>query len=207
MPEFPKNPDGSNNWDSFFGKEKKKEWTYETLREDVLGKGIKSSSDYVRDSSNNGWPATLTLTSMPNFPKNSDGSNNWDAFFGREKWTYESLREDVLGKGIKSSLDYDRNSSINGWPAKETLTSMADFPKNPDGSNNWDAFFGREKKKEWTYESLRRDVIEKGIKSSSDYRKNSQNNSWPNFQTLVSMPEFPKNPDGSNNWDAFFGKK
>ena len=65
----------------------------------------------------------------------------------REKWTYETLRKDILKKGIKSSVGYIKISSNNGWPALQTIVSMPDFPKNPDGSNNWDAFFGREKKR------------------------------------------------------------
>jgi hypothetical protein len=83
---------------------------------------------------------------------------------------------------------------------------MPEFPKNPDGSNDWDTFLENEKKKEWTYETLRNDILEKGIKSSLDYGKNASKNNWPSRKTIVSMPEFPKNPDGSNDWDAFLGK-
>jgi len=206
MPDFPKKPDGSNDWDTFLGKEKKKEWTYETLRKDILEKGIKSSDDYGKSAPKNNWPVIRTLTSMPDFPKNADGSNDWDTFFQKEKWTYESLRKEVLKNGIKSSTDYVKSSPKNNWPSPITLVSMPDFPKKPDGSNDWDSFFGKEKKKEWTYETLRKDILEKGIKSSKDYSQNAQKYSWP-IRKLGSMPDFPKKPDGSNDWGAFFGRE
>lgn len=47
----------------------------------------------------------------------------------------------------------------------------------------------------------------KGIKSSGDYQKQAPQNKWPEFKTLTSMPEFPKNTDGSNDWDTFFGRE
>ena len=185
----------------------KEEWIYEKLRNNVIEKGIKSSRDYQKNSSKNNWPASDTLTSMPEFPKNRDGSNDWNTFFERKIWTYETLRNNVIEKGIKSSKDYKKNSSKNNWLAPDTLTSMPEFPKNRDGTNDWDTFLEREKKKEWTYETLRNDILEKGIKSSKKYIKNSSKNNWPASITLTSMPEFPKNRDGSNDWNTFFENK
>jgi superfamily II DNA or RNA helicase len=210
MEEFPKNPDGSNDWDTFLEREKKKEWTYETLRKDILEKGIKSSGDYVKNSPKNNWPNPKILTSTEEFPKNSDGTNNWDTFLEREKkkeWTYEILKKDVLERGIKSSHQYSTDATKNNWPSSKTLTSTAEFPKNPDGTNDWSAFLRNEKKKEWTYETLRKDILEKGIKSSGDYIKKSPKNNWPSAITLIKMPEFPKNPDGSNDWDTFLERE
>ncbi len=187
------------------GKEGKKEWTLETLQADVRAKGIKFSSEYSQNAYKNGWPNPPVLTLIPGFPRNPDGSKNWDAFLGREKrpvWTFETLQADVKAKGIKTAREYAEKGLENKWPTVKTLTSMSKFPKNPDGSNDWDTYLGREKKKVWTFETLQEDVRKKKIKSSEDYNINAAKNNWPNFTTLTSMPEFPKK-DGSNNWGAF----
>ncbi len=207
MPEFPKNPDGSNDWDTFFDREKRKEWTYETLREDLLAKEIKSSRDYEKKQKDNQWPVSGTLTSMPEFPKNPDGSNDWDTFLVREKkkWqTYSELREEIVSKGITSSVKYANAARINKWPAPLTLTSMPEFPKNPDGSNDWDTFLGREK---FDFSKFREEVLAKGIRSTNEYREFAVANSWLNPLALTNKPEFPKNPDGSNDWDTFLGRE
>ena len=213
-PEFPKHPDGSNDWDTFLGKENKKikkneKWTFETLQADIRAMGIKSSKDYGKNSAKYNWPARITLSSMPEFPKNANGSNDWDTFFGNKKkeWTtFETLQQEVRAAGITSSKDFDEHAPQNKWPNKKTLTSMPEFPKNADGSRNWDTFLGRERKEKWTFETLQADVRAKGIISSRDYSKNSQINNWPVFSTIISKPEFPKNPDGSNDWDTFLGR-
>ena len=206
-PSFPKNPDGSNDWDKFLGREKKKEWTYESLRNDIISKGIKSSYDYMDKKKENNWIDLETLTNNSNFPKNPDGSNDWDKFLGREKkkeWTYETLKEDVLLKGIISSKDYQNKQKENKWPIGKKITSMPEFPQNPDGSKDWDTFLGREK---FDFEKFRQDVIKKKVKSSKDYVEKQKENKWPTFSTLISYPSFPKNTDGSNDWDKFLGRE
>ncbi len=207
MPEFPKNKDGSNDWDAFLNRERKKTWTYDSLRADVLEKGIKSSGDYIEKTMENKWIIVNKLTKMPEFPKNKDGSNDWDAFLNRERkktWTYDSLRADVLEKGIKSSADYTEKQIENQWPTSVTLIKMPRFPKKEDGSNDWDAFLNRERRKTWTYDSLRADVLAKGIKYRAEYIEKTKINQWPNFLTLTKMPRFPKKEDGSNDWDTYF---
>jgi len=124
----------------------------------------------------------------------------------KEQWTLKDLQSAVQAKQIKSSKDYRNQSSINNWPYFATLTNMPEFPKNPDGSNDWDTFFGLDKKIIWTFAPLQSAVQAKQIKSSVDYQNQSSINNWPAIITLTSMPEFPKNPDGSNDWDTFFGK-
>ncbi|MFA5841081.1 MAG: hypothetical protein WC847_02315 [Candidatus Paceibacterota bacterium] len=239
MQGFPRNLDGTNNWDAFFGREndewrEKSKWTYESLQGDVQEKKIKSSEEYQRQAAQNNWLSFKTLTSMSEFPKKSDGTNNWDAFLERDKFDLEKFRLKVIAKRIKSSKDYQKNASRYNWPTPQTLTSMPGFPKNPDQTNNWDEFLGREKrvwkeKKEWTFETLQRDVREKGIKSSKDYQKNAARYGWPTEPKLTSMPEFPKkfdeksiwptpktpdsmlgflkNPNKINDWDEFFGRE
>ena len=207
MPEFPKNLDDSPNWDVFFDREKKKQWTYETLRADVLAKGIKSSEEYKDKAPNNQWVSPQTLTSMPEFPKKEDGANDWITFLERKTWTYETLRADVLAKGIKSSEDYMKKALDNQWPMFATITKMPEFPKKKDGTNDWDTFLNKEKKTEWTYETLRADVLAKGIKSSVDYTKKAPNNQWPALLTLKKMPGFPKKEDNSIDWITFLERK
>ena len=188
----------------------RKGWTYDSLRADVIAKGIESSSKYIQYATENQWPSRDTLVNMPDFPKKPDGSPDWDAFLGRERraeWTYDSLRADVIAKGVRSSREYKKECPKNQWPAFVTLLKMPDFPKKPDGSPDWDAFLGRERRVEWTYDSLRADVIAKGIESSSKYIQYATENQWPSRDTLVNMPDFPKKPDGSPDWGAFFGRK
>ena len=207
-PLSPKNSDGSFDWHSFLNQEKPTEWTYETLREDVLSKGIKSSSDYLKFRKHNKWPDYSTFVNMKNFPKNLEGTLDWDKFLNREKrkeWTYESLYTDVISKGIQSTDGYKRASKDYHWPDLKRLMKINGFPKNLDNSPDWDTFFGREGRKKWTYESLREDVIRKGIKSSEKYKLRRKEEMWPDNIVLTNKPEFPKNPDGSNNWSAFLG--
>ena len=204
MPEFPKNPDGSNDWDTFLGKEK---FNFEKFRADVLSKNIKSSGEYGKYQKENKWPTLKTLINMPEFPKNPDGSNDWDTFLGKEKFNFEKFRADVLSKEVKTSKEYYEKRKDFFWPSAEALYSLPEFPKNPDGSNDWDTFLGREKSKKWTYESLRESVKQNNIKTSREYQSKQKENSWLASVTLTKLPEFPKNPDGSNDWDTFLGKK
>ena len=204
MPEFPKNLDDSPNWDVFFDREKKKQWTYETLRADVLAKGIKSSEEYKDKAPNNQWVSPQTLTSMPEFPKKEDGANDWITFLERKTWTYETLRADVLAKGIKSSVDYTKKAPNNQWPALLTLKKMPGFPKKEDNSIDWITFLER---KTWTYETLRAGVLAKDVKTSSEYKEKALDNKWPSVETLVEMSGFPKKEDRTNDWDTFFNRK
>jgi superfamily II DNA or RNA helicase len=203
-PEFPKNKDGSSDWDTFFGREK---FGFEKIRKEVIEKGITSSKDYYKQSGKNNWPNIGSLTSQSEFPKNLDGSNDWDTFFGREKFGFEKFRNKVREKGITTSQEYEDKSSENKWPIAKTLTSKPEFPKKPDGSNDWGAFLGRKKKKEWNFNSLSIDVKQKGITSTSDYADKRKENNWPALKTFISYPEFPKKPDGSRDWDTFFGRE
>jgi len=83
---------------------------------------------------------------MPEFPKNQGQTSGWDIFLGnnkREKWTYEVLRNDVLAKGVKSRANYQNKAHIFKWPRELMLTNMPEFPKNQDGSNDWDTFLNK----------------------------------------------------------------
>ncbi len=208
MPEFPKNSDGSSDWNTFLGLEKRKKWTYAEIRDIVREMGIKNSHDYSKNAAINGWPYTQLLKEMSDFPKNMDGGMDWMTFLGKEKrkeWTYETLREDVRAKGIKSSKEYGIKAPDNQWTDSKILRDMPEFPRNSDGSSDWNTFLGKEKRKEWTYETLREDVRAKGIKSSLEYGNKSKIYQWPNFRTIVKSSQFPKNSDGSSDWKTFFG--
>lgn len=58
---------------------------------------------------------------------------------------------------------------------------------------------GREKK-ELDFEKLRQEVQEKGIKSSSEYKKFAAQNKWMSVDKLITLPEF-------KGWDDFLGRK
>ena len=130
---------------SEFGKREKIKWDFETLQADVRDpkKNIKSSVDYTNNGPKYNWPAAKTLTTMPDFPKHLDGSNDWDTFLGNEKWTFETLQADVRDKKIKSSEDYGNNAPKYNWPSRHTLVAIPNFPKRLDGSNDWNTFLGR----------------------------------------------------------------
>ncbi len=207
MPEFPKNPDGTNDWDTFLNREKRKEWTYEELRQDILAKEIKSTVQYFDKRKDNQWPVASALFRFTEFPKKEDDSPDWDTFLNREKrkeWTYEELRREVIDGGVKSTMEYDRISSEKGWYALKFLKKMPEFPKNPDGTPDYDTFFGREK---FDYEKFRQEVISAGVKSSTDYSRLIKEKKWPSWNRVVKLPEFPKNPDGTNDWEDFLGQE
>ncbi|MDQ5971593.1 MAG: hypothetical protein QG566_539 [Patescibacteria group bacterium] len=206
LPEFPRNSDGTTDWKTFLGLEK---FDFEKLRQDVISKNIQGAKEYERAQKLNKWPKAITNRSE--FPKNPDGSNDWNTFLNTDReykerkiWTYATLHEDVLNKEIKSSKDYAKSQKENGWPTAKTLTSMPEFPKTQDVINDWNKYLNISKeKRNWTYETLRADVISKGIKSSREYLNEQQKNNWYSNATLVNMPEFPKNPDGTNDWNTF----
>jgi len=200
MPEFPKNPDGSNDWNTFLGIEKV---TFKDIQSAVQAKQIKSSGDYANQYSINKWPAIITLTNMSEFPKNPDGSNDWNTFLGIEKVTFKDIQSAVQLEQIQSSTVYKNQSSIHKWPDSTTLTSMPEFPKKPNGKNDWNTFLGIEK---ITFKDIQSAVQVEKITSSTVYQNQSSIHKWPNVRTLTNMPEFPKSPDGSNDWDTFLGK-
>lgn len=145
--------------------EQGKPWTYDELKQAVKEQGIKSSAQYHKEASRNGWPAHITLLRRyANF--------NWDEFLDRT--TYEQLKQAVKEQGIKSSVQYEQQSSKNGWPTAGTL-------KRKYANFNWDDFLDRE---ETTYEQLKRSVKEMGIKSGHQYRKLAPKNGWPSLNTL-----------------------
>ena len=79
---------------------------------------------------------------------------------------------DVLAKGIKSSRDYINKQKENQWLSAEKLLSFSEFPKNPDGSNDWNTFLEKEK---FDFKKFREEVLKKNIKSISDYRRQKEN--------------------------------
>jgi superfamily II DNA or RNA helicase len=202
MPGFPKKLDGTNDWDAFLEQTR----TLEDIQIQVRAEGIKSSGDYANKSSENGWPSIRYLTNMPGFPKKLDGTNDWDAFLEQTR-TLEDIQIQVRAEGIKSSVDYKNKSSENGWPVVKTLTSMQGFPKNLDGTNDWDTFLDVENLEKQRLLQVQIEVRAKGIKSSSDYGKKYSENGWPGPGYLITMPGFPKTLDGSSDWDTFLERQ
>lgn len=128
MPEF-------KGWDEFLGREKKLNWTYSSLKENVNSKNIQTSIQYQKYSPENNWPSIITLIKMPEF-------ESWDEFLGRQrkrKWNYFSVIDEVRSQGIKSSFEYQNNASKYNWPSRQKLEKMPEF-------KGWDEFLGREKK-------------------------------------------------------------
>lgn len=179
MPEF-------KSWDNFLGREERPSWNYNSLREDVISKGVKSSLEYQNNYSKYNWPGVNTLRKMPEF-------KDWDEFLGREKFDFNKLQEDVKSKNIKTGVEYINNSSKYNWPSQQTLRIMPEF-------KSWDEFLGREKKPNWAYSSLKENVNSKNIQTSSQYQKYSPENNWPSITTLTKMPEF-------ESWDEFLGRR
>ncbi len=208
MPEFPKNPDSSNDWDTFLGREKKEKSDFVKIQAEVKAQHITSTIEYRRNRLKNKWPSDTVLAKMSEFPKNPDGSNDWDTFFGREKFNFVKLQAEARAKGIKTSADYARDYSANEWPDPNTLRRRPESPKNPDGSFDWDTFLGREKGRDkFDLAKLQAEVKAKGLMSSGEYNRIYVANEWPSIPTLISHPKFPKKSDGSNDWAEFFGTK
>jgi superfamily II DNA or RNA helicase len=186
----------------------RKVWSFEEIQTSVRNIGIKSSHDYANNYSGNKWPSQRTLTSMPEFPKKEDGSNDWDKFLEAKK-SFAQIQTEVIAANIESSSDYVGKASKNKWPSKRTLTSMPEFPKKGDGSNDWASFLSMKnlETKIWTFLELQREVRGKKVFSSGDYRKKYSSYKWPSTETLINMPEFPKKGDGSNDWDDFLDTK
>lgn len=208
--DFPKNSDGSNDWDTFLGRERKPQWNYESLQQDVLSKNVITSSQYLDLAPTYNWPAIPTLRKISQFPKKKGDSFDWDIFLGREKkheWTFDTLRQDVKANNIESSVDYIKLAASKKWWSANTLIKREQFPRKVDGAPDWAEFLGKEKKPEWTYETLRNDVLSKGISKASHYQLATSENKWWDKSKLMKQPQFPKNADGSPDWDVFFGKK
>ncbi len=69
----------------------RKVWTFAELQTEVRLHKIVSSDDYRKKAPQFGFPASSTLTSMPEFPKKEDGTNDWDVF-----WEYQESGKTFL---------------------------------------------------------------------------------------------------------------
>ncbi len=152
---------GFSGWDNFFGKEKKKKFTFEELKKEVKEKGVTGSDQYRALSSKYGWPHHEALSHWPEF-------TNWTDFLDK-KLDFEKLKKEVQEKGIKSSNEYLKARVGTSWPTIESMVHNG-------FDNNWDEFFGREK---FDIEKLKKEVREKGIKNRTQYAAQAPANKWP----------------------------
>lgn len=179
---------GWTDWDSFFERESKKKWTYDSLKKSVNEAGISSSHQYHNNAKKNGWPSSNKIRKIL-----KTSGVNWDEFLKRKVFTYTELKKDVHEKGVTSITDYLNKHNEYGWPVDNTLRKI-------NGWTNWDDFLDRESRPIWTYESLKKAVNESGVTSTIQYRGKAPSNLWPSLQTVKSMIDW-------NSWDEFFEKK
>ncbi|MDD2656801.1 MAG: hypothetical protein PHQ18_04540 [Patescibacteria group bacterium] len=181
----------------------RKDWTLLSLQEDLRILGVKTSDDYHKMRSKNSWLAVETLRSRGWL---GEGEEGWDEFLGREpkkKWkTKEELQKTVQAMEVKTSDDYDKMRSKNGWLAVETLRSRGWLG---EGEEGWDEFLGREPKKKWkTKEESQKAVQEAGVTSSGDYDKMRKSNGWLSAQSLKNRGWLG---EGEEGWDEFLGRE
>ena len=198
--ELPTDPtmvkmDGWEDWDTFFDREIKKEWTYETLQKDVISKGITKSTEYFEYREKHPscrWLSEKGLKHLKGWV--GKGSKAWDRFLGREvkkEWTYETLQKAVRAANVKSSTQYLFKCSIEEWWSSQTLVDRPEWV-------SWDDFLGREPKPEKIsdFTELKKAVREAGIKIVDEYRKKAKEFGWISYNTLIKSPEW-------KGWDDF----
>ncbi|MDD2656802.1 MAG: hypothetical protein PHQ18_04545 [Patescibacteria group bacterium] len=198
--ELPTDPtmvkmEGWEDWDIFFDREEKKEWTYETIQIEAVSKGITTATEYriyKESHPEEEWPHDGSLRKMEGWL--GKGSKGWDRFLGREskkEWTYETLQEAVRNAKISSSTHYQAEFVSRKWWATKTLL------KNPKWVS-WDDFLGREPKPEKIsdFAELKKAVREAGLTIVDEYRKKAKEFGWISYNTLIKSPEW-------KGWDDF----
>ncbi|MEK7568782.1 MAG: DEAD/DEAH box helicase, partial [Patescibacteria group bacterium] len=92
----------------------KKEFDFEKFKQEVQSKGVKGSSEYKKLAARNKWTAYDTLMGKPEWSGPAD-------FFGREKFDFEKLKQEVQSKRVKSSREYIKLARQNKWIDYRTL--------------------------------------------------------------------------------------
>lgn len=162
----------------------------EKLQAEVREAGIKTTSGYKGVSSQKGWPTEITLRK-----RLAEKGLTWDDFFGRDvprSWSVKTLREEVRRRNITSMKEYiDIRPSQHGLPGYNKLTQML-----KDAGTDYDEFFGR-----LTFDEVKKQVVVRGIKSTSQYDAVSSRYGWPSIKTIRKNLE-----ERGESLDTFFNR-
>ncbi len=105
-----------------------------------------------------------------------------------KRWVFEKLKREVQGKGVKSPKEYEALRQKYKWLSSRNLLLRPEF-------KGWDDFLDGKK----LFQNLKKEVQEKGIKTSGEYARNSPKYHWPSLATLMSKSEF-------KGWDDFLDR-
>ena len=175
------------------GKETKEFLDFEILKEEVQKLGLKTQEEYAAVyKDHQGWHS-----SPQNYYKDR-GWNGWPELFGKEYrklLSFNNFVVEVRAAGINKPYEYNE-SYLNhkGWPAQPFRVYK------DKGWESWEHLFGVEKKEKLSFEDLRKQVREAGIKNRSEYKFEYQNRKgWPG------SPE--KAYEEWTGWKDFLGTK
>lgn len=199
----------TNNF-NFFGK-KKDFWskkglssykdlkTLEQIVKEMKENGIKTRKEYRKNCKKFGWPAN---------PDDAykDCWKGWDYLFSREKkidLSWEDFVSQVREAKIKGFWDYrNRYKNYKGWPSQPMnkysenwVSWMHLLDKNYSKKNSENY-----KRNEISWEELKSQVKEAGIKNSKEYRNKYKEYGW------TSSPQ-KSYPENWTNWDNFLDRK
>ena len=157
----------------------------------VQGQGIKSSQEYKNYYKGSGLPSSPERTYKENWI-------DWESFLGKgkkiQRFSYEEAQRLVQEHRIKSMSQYKSFSKEFGLPS-------APYEKYRDKWVDWDTFWGKQKKTNYTYEEAQKLVQAQGIKSAEEYR------ACYNTLGLPSNPNRKYKDSGWVDWDTFLGKQ
>jgi superfamily II DNA or RNA helicase len=167
-------------WTEFLARYK----SYDELKTEVKNAGIKAWPEYkARYKEHAGWPRNPDRFYKENWP-------GWDEFFEREAPpSYAEFQIQVLSKGIRSSLEYNKVYKEYGWPSDPSRI-YEQWP-------GWNEFL----EKYLTYQNLQDEVLRASISNNVEYRQEAKKRkNWPSSPETFYKSEWP-------GWREFLRKK
>jgi len=132
----------------------------------------------------------------PRLPSNLSIYSEWEgwtAFFGRSFLSFKDLKKEVQKEGIKDLKEYqEKQKSKPKWASNPNSTYRKEWV-------SWYDFLGKTKLEIISFQELKKEVQEAGVKNQRDYRKISKNK--PDW---VSTPERSYSKEWKN-WHDFLG--
>lgn len=165
---------------------------FEDLKKIVHEIGIKSQAEYVSQyKEHDGWPSNP----QAHYPE----WKGWPDFLSKEIVDYidfETFKKELIKNNIKSSIEYFAVYKDHpGWPA-----SPHRFYRE-SGWSDWGTLLGKEKKNFISFDELKKEVRDLGIKTKSEYLR--MRNEYPNWP---SVPSRVYKESGWISWVDLFDK-
>lgn len=164
----------------------KEKVSFEEMKSIVREAGIQTSKEYTLKYSELGLPSSGTLI-------NRSYWTDWDDFLGREKLSFEDMKNIARKAGIKSSDQYALKYKDLRLPAPLTLSNRTEWL-------GWDDFLGREVRENLSLIQIQNIIKVNKIKTYSQYRAEYKSLKIPSADMLEKMENWI-------SWDDFLGKE